>query len=281
MNYIYQHKQTLAYFSIKSLEALKQETDFALPHPWFTILLIENSVLELKIDDISVPDNFPSAVFLTPGQHFNLQYQNCNGYAISFNKEFYCIEYHDKEVSCNGLLFVNNYRLVQLFLDQQQLTVFRNTVKEMAGEFAEDDLLQCEMLKNLLKNLLIRSNRLFRAQYSTGEIDNENIDFTRKFSQLVEKHYKTTKQVETYAEMMNIAPATLTKKLQKYGIESPSKIIRSRVVTEAKRLLIYSEKSVKEIADAIGYEDQHYFSRLFTKETNISPSEYRKQQQRV
>ncbi|NJK94096.1 MAG: AraC family transcriptional regulator [Bacteroidales bacterium] len=45
--------------------------------------------------------------------------------------------------------------------------------------------------------------------------------------------------------------------------------------------MMYTDKSVKEIAGLIGYDDQHYFSRLFNKEANISPSDYRKQHQTV
>jgi AraC-like DNA-binding protein len=81
--------------------------------------------------------------------------------------------------------------------------------------------------------------------------------------------------------MMNIASASLTKKLQKYGIDSPSKIIKTRVVTEAKRLLIYTDKSIKEISVILGYEDPFYFSRIFAKEAGISPSEYKKAQARL
>jgi AraC-like DNA-binding protein len=146
----------------------------------------------------------------------------------------------------------------------------------MIAEMEVGASLQDEMLKNLLKNLLIRSNRLFRAQMSIGDVDDSSIDFVRKFSDLVEKHFREIKQVEIYADMMSIASASLTKKLQKYGIDSPSRIIKTRVLTEAKRLLIYTDKSVKEIAAIIGYDDPFYFSRIFTKETGISPSEYKK-----
>lgn len=166
--------------------------------------------------------------------------------------------------------------MVQIKLDEQQHVVYNHTVSEMVAEFNQSDPLQAEMLKNLLKNLLIRSNRLFRSQNTIGEIDDANIDFARKFSELVEKNFINNKQVDAYAEMMGLAPASLTKKLQKFGIESPSRIIKNRIITEAKRLLLYTDKSIKEISFLIGYDDQHYFSRLFAKEAGVSPSDYKK-----
>ncbi len=273
----YLHTITKAFFSVQSISGFRDEVVFDSHHKWFTILICSNATGELAIDDHKMNFNKPQAIFLTPGHHIHFSdSHNLEGYAVSFNKEFYCIEFHDSEVSCQGLLFVNNFSLVHFDLDEQQLTIYHNTAKEMIAEMENQASLQDEMLKNLLKNLLIRSNRLFRAEMSNGEVDDTNIDFVRKFSDLVEKHFKEIKQVEQYASMMSIAPASLTKKLQKYGIDSPSRIIKTRVVTEAKRLLLYTGKSIKEIASIIGYDDQFYFSRIFTKETGLSPSEYKK-----
>ena len=282
MKHTYFQSETNAYFAVQPLSDFLTGYDFSKPHPWFTLLLFNSFGGQLFIDDYEVGCGSPTVIFLTPGQHFMLSPGSSgSGNAISFNKEFYCVEYHDSEVSCNGLLFVNNFSLVQISLDNQQQTIYNNTAKEMEEEFEAKDPLLSEMLKNLLKNLLIRSNRLFRLQNSVGDTDNVTVDFARKFSELVEKHFKETKQVDAYADMMGIAPASLTKKLQKYGIDSPSRIIKNRIITEAKRLLIYTDKSVKEIAFIIGYEDQHYFSRLFSKEAGISPTDYKKQHQKV
>lgn len=268
---------TKAFFSVQSISDFRKDAAPANLNQWFTIFIIADATGELAIDEHMMSINRPIAIFITPGQHTHISHDSrLEGYAISFNKEFYCIEYHDSEVSCQGLLFVNNFRSVHFLLDEQQLTIYTNTAKEMIAELENMDSLQDEMLKNLLKNLLIRSNRLFRTQMSIGDIDDVNIDFVRKFSDLIEKHFKEIKQVESYAEMMGIASASLTKKLQKYGIDSPSRIIKNRVLTEAKRLLIYTDKSVKEISAIIGYDDPFYFSRLFSKETGVSPSDYRK-----
>ncbi len=269
--------KTKAFFSVQSISDFRKGAVPANLNNWFTIIIIANANGEMAIDEHLISISRPVVIFITPGQHTHISNESkLEGYTISFNKEFYCIEYHDSEVSCQGLLFVNNFRAVHFLLDQQQLTIYTNTAKEMIAELESMDTLHDEMLKNLLKNLLIRSNRLFRAQMSGGEIDDVNIDFVRKFSDLVEKHFKEIKQVESYADMMGIAPASLTKKLQKYGIDSPSKIIKNRAVTEAKRLLMYTDKSVKEISAIIGYDDPFYFSRLFSKETGVSARDYRK-----
>lgn len=243
---------------------------------WFTILIFSHPEGSLLIDDYPLRFFISQAVFVTPGQYVSFPDETLpEGYSISFNKEFYCIEFHDSEVSCQGLLFVNNYQVVHFDLDPQQVIIYTNTVREMISEMDTNAPLQDEMLKNLLKNLLIRSNRLFRAQIS-HEADDINLDFVRKFSGLVEKNFKVYKRVDYYADLLNIAPASLAKKLQKYGVGSPLKIIKSRVTTEAKRLLTFSDKSVKEIADILGYDDPLYFSRLFAKETGLAPSEYKK-----
>ncbi len=277
MRHEYFNTKTKAFFSVQSVSEFRKDLILAAPHKWYTILTLVNANGEMVIDDYKLLLYKPIAIFLTPGQHTRFSDKSTSeGFVVSFNQEFYCIEIHDSDVSCNGLLFVNNFDSVKFFLDDQQLSIYSNTVKEMITELENQTTLQDEMLKNLLKNLLIRSNRLFRAQLSIGEVDNSNIDFARKFSELVEKNFKETKQVESFAEMLGIAPASLTKKLQKYGIDSPSRIIKNRVVTEAKRLLLYTDKSVKEIASIIGYDDQFYFSRLFTKEVGISPSEYKR-----
>ena len=48
-------------------------------------------------------------------------------------------------------------------------------------------------------------------------------------------------------------------------------------ILDAKRELCYYNKSVKEIAFELGYDNQYYFSRIFKKRTTFSPEEFRKQ----
>ena len=60
--------------------------------------------------------------------------------------------------------------------------------------------------------------------------------------------------------------------------KSPSEYLTQCRIDQAKRLLTQSEEhSIKEISNAVGYDDPYYFSRIFKATTGLSPSEYRKQ----
>ena len=58
-------------------------------------------------------------------------------------------------------------------------------------------------------------------------------------------------------------------------LPSPLRVIHERVEAEAKRLLLYSSKSAKEIADILGFEDQASFSRFFKNMTGQSAVQFR------
>ena len=75
----------------------------------------------------------------------------------------------------------------------------------------------------------------------------------------------TTKRPTEYADTLNISSDYLNECVKNTTGNSVSYQIQQRIILELKRLLYYSDKSVKEISFEPGYEDYPYFSRLFTK----------------
>ncbi|MGY0041525.1 helix-turn-helix domain-containing protein [Pedobacter sp. NJ-S-72] len=81
--------------------------------------------------------------------------------------------------------------------------------------------------------------------------------------------------MQFYAELLNRSPKTLSNLFAIYNHKSPLAVIQERIVLEAKRLLIYTDKSAKEIAYDLGFDDAAYFSNFFKKHNAFSPSDFR------
>jgi YesN/AraC family two-component response regulator len=60
-----------------------------------------------------------------------------------------------------------------------------------------------------------------------------------------------------------------------YFNKTLTNLITERIIIEAKRELFLTNKSIKEVAYELGYDDEYYFSRFFKKNANISPQLYR------
>lgn len=99
---------------------------------------------------------------------------------------------------------------------------------------------------------------------------------TYEFKNLLSVNYRSMKQPSQYAAKMNISPIYLYEAVKQTTGQSVSNYIHNEIVIQAKRLLFYSDKSVKEIALELGYEDYAYFIRLFTKTSKLSPTQFRK-----
>jgi len=97
----------------------------------------------------------------------------------------------------------------------------------------------------------------------------------RSFRELLERHYTTAKRPADYAQKLNLSTPYLNECVKNVTGYSVSYHIQQRIILEAKRLLFHSDKSVKEIAALLGYDDYPYFSRLFTKVTGITALAFR------
>ena len=201
-----------------------------------------------------------------------------NGALVYYNREFYCVQVHDREVSCDGILYNNVYEIPVVYLSKEQSKEVQGIIDQIVQEVKNDDHPVEEMLRILLKLLIIKATRIWKAEHEVGspEVQAE-VEFIRQFSRLVDQHYKTEHSVAAYANMLSVSPKALHKRIKTYQHEVPNDVIKRRIILEAKRLLAHTALNVKEIGYDLGYEDPNYFIRLFTKQAGISPVAFRKQ----
>ena len=195
--------------------------------------------------------------------------------AWQFNREFYCIIDHDHEVSCVGFLFGSTEHLF-INLDDEavhKLQLLRDMFK---AELKTTDNIQHEMLQVLLKRMISYATRLARSEFvPEKKIKEDKYHLLRQFNLLVETHFRQEHSVSFYADKLHKSPKTLSNLFATYNQKSPSQVIQERVLVEAKRLLSYTPRSIKEIAYELGFEDAAYFSNFFKKHTQSSPLDFR------
>lgn len=197
---------------------------------------------------------------------------------LHFNRDFYCIEIHDQEVACDGILYNNVFEIPFIQLNENQSSDIQNIIREIQSEMQDEDANTEEMLRILLKMIILKSTRIWKQQHLLSDNEQQaDVQFLRKFSKLVEENYKTHHTVADYAEMLFLTPKNLSKKISLLSKDTPNDIIKNRIILESKRLLAHTTMTVKEIAFSLNYEDDAYFIRFFTKNTGISPLSFRKQ----
>ncbi|HEY9001001.1 MAG TPA: helix-turn-helix domain-containing protein [Mucilaginibacter sp.] len=197
--------------------------------------------------------------------------------AWQFNREFYCIVNHDKEVSCVGFLFYGSAQRMFISLNDDDQKKIVSLIQVFSDELEVKDHIQWEMLQVMLKRLIIIITRLAREQYVNEEaLTGDKLDIIRHYNFLVEQNYRKQHQVKFYAGELNRSPKTLSNVFALYNQKSPLQVIQERIIQEAKRLLLYTDKTAKEVAYFLGFEDAGHFSKFFKKHTGQSFSDFKK-----
>ncbi len=228
-------------------------------------LIIDNVSYELKPNQI---------LFLTELHSVNLSSIDALN-VIRFNRSFYCLDNHDSEIGCKGLLFFGASQVPMITLHEENKKAIQILWKVFHNEFKATDEMQGEMLQMLLKRFLILCTRIFKCQHKSVTVQETKMDVIRNFSFLVEVHFKKKHLVADYADLMNKPAKSITNLFSSHSNRSPLQVIQDRILLEAKRMLISTEIPIKEITFELGFEDMPSFSRFFKNKMGISPKAYR------
>jgi AraC family transcriptional activator of pobA len=275
MKYEFTDHALAGYFYLSRGFDSKQQT-FSVVH--YTFVWNEATEKNWVVD--LIPTRIPanSILSLSPGQTLAIAGFEDDYPVLQFNRQFYCVETHDVEVPATGCCLTEYCQRPVLLLAAEEQRSFGVLLEVMREEFSYKDDVQPEMLKTVLKRFIIKCTRLAKTQFKNNFLSTHELDSVRLFSALAEKHFRKYHMVKDYADLMNKSPKTLANLFKTLNAKSPLDIVHERIVLEAKKMLLSTDKSSKEIGFDLGFSDPVQFSRLFKNKTGLSPGDFKKSQ---
>ena len=158
--------------------------------------------------------------------------------------------------------------------EQQHLD---NVLDELWREYTDQDDGRDLMLTALTYMLLIWLHRLQRKEVTQSVPHDRGEQHLNTFLQLLEQHFREHWAIDTYASRLGVSAPHLNALCRRLCQQSALQIINQRVVLEAKRCLIYTNMTVSQVADTLGFSEPAYFSRFFRRHTGLPPREFRLQ----
>ncbi|TWR25872.1 helix-turn-helix domain-containing protein [Mucilaginibacter pallidiroseus] len=200
--------------------------------------------------------------------------QPLKGFSACFTEEFLQLE---ENRTLRRLPIIQNPASAhELELSDADMAYIGDVMDKMATEYKQGGDWQNQMLTSWLRVLVIYLSRIYNEQYGETRIT-ENYCHLKHFQQLIAQHYETVHNVNTYAELLNLTPGYLNDVVKQQSGKTAITHIHNRLVMEAKRRLLHTDLSVKQIADELGFEDAAYFNRFFKRLTDATPIAYRQQ----
>ncbi|KEO75237.1 AraC family transcriptional regulator [Anditalea andensis] len=200
-----------------------------------------------------------------------------DGKAILFTDSFFCKTETDTKYLRSSILFNDLFSVTQIQITNNAM-LFADLFKLMEKELEnEKDLSQSDILKNLLHNFLLLSERERRKQDFTEIKKGADLDYVILFKDLLETSYRKVKKVSIYAKKISVTEKRLNQATSKILDKSPKQMIDERIMLEAKRLLVHTNESVKEIGFELGFDEPTNFIKFFRKHIQSTPVEFREE----
>ncbi|MBB1140865.1 helix-turn-helix transcriptional regulator [Myroides sp. WP-1] len=168
----------------------------------------------------------------------------------------------------------NTHQRIPLQMEAAQTLL--DTIDLLTKNEAKKEEYTTEITNGLFQAIIYKIGSLFKENTRVPEVSaiNQSNVITSKFKRLIttQTHLR---QPSYFADQLFITPAHLNDCVKKTTGQTVSYWLKKSIIDEAKRLLYYTTKSVKEIAFELGYEDHTYFSRLFKKHVKQTPLQFR------
>jgi AraC family transcriptional activator of pobA len=243
----------------------------------FQLLLIERGGGTMTFEAASIPFAAPCAILVpaTVAHGFHFDPEATDGWVVSFTEDV-----------GDGLGGRTGEALARLKALAAEPVVPLSAAGELtrlsalAAELQEERFLAREgfgiAMRGLLALIAVEVARLAASRGRTGTVTLEPADPTvTALRRLLEENFRKQRQLAFYAENLAMTVDRLNDHVKRATGVTAGHLIRQRVLTEAKRQLVFTTQPIHEIAYDLAFSDPSHFARFFRKQTGTTPQDFR------
>ena len=244
-------------------------------HGLFQLLWLQQGSAEVQLDDRS--DRLSSgSVLLLPqhcvhGFHFS---QNARGVVVTLAYAFLARLHGGLGDRLAAMASPQTLQLADGLHQAEIEALLTALLREYGGQGEHRHLL----LESLLVSVLSWLRREPAAQDGLAASDRGR-QYLSAFSAAIERDHARHLPLEHYAGQLGISTAHLNAVCRELAGCSALALVHARLMLEARRNLVYTSMSVRDIGEALGFADPAYFTRFFKRGSGLSPRQFRERAQ--
>ncbi|MCY0386207.1 helix-turn-helix domain-containing protein [Robbsia sp. Bb-Pol-6] len=244
-------------------------------HPAYgQVIFIRNGEGVMNLEGSRVPFKGPCALVLPTDCVHGLDYElDVDRWVVTIEQSYLM------QVNAKLNEFISFWalpRIIPLSCSADAGMEFYSLVGKLKQELESDAVGRVAGTEALLTTLLLMLVRQASLETPGHENSTRNdICLVDRFRKLIDLHYRESLPLQDYASMLAVSLVQLRAACASAAEQSPTKMIHARIITEAKRHLIFGDLSVEQVAFWLGFADAAYFTRFFRKEVGQAPSQFR------
>lgn len=241
------------------------------------LMIVESGSVRAQINERSRDATGPCILSIPPKEvHGFIHQPDVRGYIITISQTFMLQLFNDAEREAFQYVF-RTPLIARLEPDKQTARTMEYLGPQLMAEFKGDGIAQSSMIASYLKILFILLQRSAKPRQPTESGHDVRVVVYEQFMALMEERYLQHWTIDQYADALGLSTGRLNRLCQRYSGQSALQIVHERLLTEAKRQLIYTQLSSKQVGYTLGFKDPGYFSRFFRRHTGTTPGKYKKQ----
>jgi len=254
-------------------------------HDFYSLLFFKSGEGTITVNNNSYSVKPNTVTLISPCQIHSFEgAEKMGGTLIFFHQDFYVEEFSFLRLlnlfSCTTKLTGGDTCKPCFYMaekDFKKVSTLVNSIESEYDSFTPSNN-SATIIRSLLNILLLRLSEWTNIRSENN--NNSDTVLVNELSRLVDSYFIKEHNVSFYTSAFNISEKHLNDICQRHFNSGLKKILKERLLQEARKLLLSSELSVSEISYKLNFDDNSYFSKVFKQETRLTPKKFREIHQR-